>query len=197
MNLNELSIVEAGERLRSGATSASEILESVLERASHTEAQLHAYLTIDRESARESAARADADFADGIDKGPLQGIPFAVKDNLCTRGVETTASSQILAGYVPPYDATVVSKLKDAGAVIVGKTNLDEFAMGSSTENSAYGASYNPWDIGRIPGGSSGGSAAAVSAGSAMVECRAMASWPLRRHSTKSGRYRDRSKTRL
>ena len=107
---------------------------------------------------------ADADVADGIDRGSLPGIPIALKDNLCTRGVETTASSQFLAGYVPPYDATVVGKLRAGGAVLVGKTNLDEFAMGSSTENSAYGTSFHPWDLGRIPGGSSGGSAAAVSA---------------------------------
>ncbi len=164
----DLTITEARARLRSGETSAVELLEAVLDRAARTEAQLHAYLTIDRDGAMESAARADADLADGIDHGPLHGIPMALKDNMCTRGLETTASSQILAGYAPPYDATVVGRLRDAGAVIVGKTNLDEFAMGSSTENSAYGTTYNPWDISRIPGGSSGGSAAAVAAGSAM-----------------------------
>lgn len=167
MSFNDLTIVEAGERLRSGDTTAEELLDAALIRASQTEAQLHAYLTIDREGAREAAAQADADLADGIDRGPLHGMPIALKDNMCTRGVETTAASQILAGYSPPYDATVVTRLREAGAVIVGKTNLDEFAMGSSTENSAYGPSFNPWDIGRIPGGSSGGSAAAVAAGSA------------------------------
>jgi aspartyl-tRNA(Asn)/glutamyl-tRNA(Gln) amidotransferase subunit A len=169
VTLHELSVVEAGRRLRAGETSSVELLEANLDRASRTEAQIHAYLTIDREGAREAASQADADLADGIDHGPLHGIPVALKDNMCTRGIETTASSQILAGYVPPYDATVVARLRDAGAVIVGKTNLDEFAMGSSTENSAYGASYNPWDISRVPGGSSGGSAAAVAAGSAFV----------------------------
>lgn len=167
-DLADLTIVEAARRLRSGETTATELLEATLERASRTEAQLHAYLTIDHEGAREAAAQVDADLSDGIDRGPIQGIPFALKDNLCTRGMETTASSQILAGYIPPYDATVVRRLRDAGAVVVGKTNLDEFAMGSSTENSAYGPSFNPWDISRIPGGSSGGSAAAVSAGSAL-----------------------------
>ncbi len=167
MTLHELAIVQAGEKLRSGEVSAEDLLDAVLLRASQTEAQLHAYLTLDREGAREAAGQADADFSDGIDKGPLHGIPIALKDNMCTRGVETTAASQILAGYLPPYDATVVTRLREAGAVIVGKTNLDEFAMGSSTENSAYGPSFNPWDIGRIPGGSSGGSAAAVAAGSA------------------------------
>jgi aspartyl-tRNA(Asn)/glutamyl-tRNA(Gln) amidotransferase subunit A len=169
MNLHELTVAEAGRRLRSGDFSAADLLEAVLIRAAHTEAQIHAYLTIDREGAQEAAAKADADLADGTDRGPLHGVPIALKDNMCTRGVETTASSQILAGYIPPYDGTAVARLRAGGAVIVGKTNLDEFAMGSSTENSAYGASYNPWDIGRVPGGSSGGSAAAVAAGSALV----------------------------
>jgi aspartyl-tRNA(Asn)/glutamyl-tRNA(Gln) amidotransferase subunit A len=162
------TIAEAGRQLRSGELTAVDLLASVLDRAHRTEAQLHAYLTIDREGAGRAAARADAELADGLDHGPLHGIPVALKDNMCTRGVETTASSQILSGYHPPYDATVVSKLREGGAVIVGKTNLDEFAMGSSTENSAYGPSYNPWDISRVPGGSSGGSAAAVAAGSAL-----------------------------
>jgi aspartyl-tRNA(Asn)/glutamyl-tRNA(Gln) amidotransferase subunit A len=164
-----LSVSHAAKALRDGSIKAVELLDGVLKVASDTEAQLHAYLNIDRDGAREAAAKADADFADGIDHGPLQGIPVALKDNMVTRGLETTAASQILAGYVPPYDGTVVSKLRAGGAVIVGKTNLDEFAMGSSTENSAYGTSYNPWDITRIPGGSSGGSAAAVAIGSALV----------------------------
>ena len=163
-----MTVGEAGRSLRAGEISAVGLLESVLDRAAKTEAQIHAYLTLDSDRATEAAGKADADLADGIDRGPLHGIPIALKDNMCTRGLETTASSQILAGYIPPYDGTVVSKLREGGAVIVGKTNLDEFAMGSSTENSAFGTSFNPWDIGRVPGGSSGGSAAAVSAGSAL-----------------------------
>jgi aspartyl-tRNA(Asn)/glutamyl-tRNA(Gln) amidotransferase subunit A len=162
-------VAEAGRSLRDGETTAVRLLEGVLERAASYEAQVHAYLTIDRGPAMESAARADAELADGIDRGPMHGIPMALKDNMCTRGVETTASSQILAGYRPPYDATVVSRLRQGGAVLVGKTNLDEFAMGSSTENSAYGPTYNPWDTTRVPGGSSGGSAAAVAIGSAIA----------------------------
>jgi aspartyl-tRNA(Asn)/glutamyl-tRNA(Gln) amidotransferase subunit A len=167
VTLTDLTIVEAGRRLRSGETTSVELLDAVLDRAQRTEAQLHAYLTLDREGARTAAETADAELPAGTDRGPLHGIPIALKDNMCTRGVETTAASQILAGYVPPYDATVVTRLREGGAVIVGKTNLDEFAMGSSTENSAYGPSFNPWDIGRVPGGSSGGSASAVAAGSA------------------------------
>jgi aspartyl-tRNA(Asn)/glutamyl-tRNA(Gln) amidotransferase subunit A len=132
-----------------------------------TEAQLHAYLTLDHEGALEQAEQADVSFARSQDKGPLQGIPVAVKDNMCTLGVETTASSRILAGWIPPYDATAVARLKESGAVITGKTNLDEFAMGSSTENSAYGVTRNPWNTDKVPGGSSGGSAAVAAVGSA------------------------------
>lgn len=164
-----LSIAEAGLALRSGETTSEELLGAVLSRAEMTEAELHCYLRLDRDGAREAAQRADEELTNGADRGPLHGIPVAVKDNMCTRGLETTCSSQILAGYRPPYDATAVTRLREAGAVIVGKTNLDEFAMGSSTENSAYGPTRNPWDTERVPGGSSGGSAAAVAAGSALA----------------------------
>ena len=168
MSAADLTIREAGARLRTGDLSSGELLEAVLERASMTEAALHCYLVIDHEGARAQAETADLRFADGEDLGPLQGIPIAVKDNFCTRGLPTSCASQILAGYRPPYDATAVARLRGAGAVIVGKTNLDEFAMGSSTENSAFGPTHNPWDPSRVPGGSSGGSAAAVAAGSAL-----------------------------
>ena len=133
-----------------------------------TEAVLHCYLTIDHEGAAADARASDQRLTDGASRGPLDGIPIALKDNFSTRGIETTCSSQILSGYKPPYDGTAVSRLRSAGAVIVGKTNLDEFAMGSSTENSAFGPTRNPWNPDRVPGGSSGGSAAAVAVGSAL-----------------------------
>jgi aspartyl-tRNA(Asn)/glutamyl-tRNA(Gln) amidotransferase subunit A len=166
-DLADFTIAQAAAALRRGEVTAAELTEAVLRRAAVTEAQLHAYLTLDQSGARRAAADADADFAAGRDKGPLHGIPLALKDNMCTVGMETTAGSKILSGYVPPYDATIVTRLRAGGAVILGKTNLDEFAMGSSTENSAYGASRNPWDPDTVPGGSSGGAAAAVAAGSA------------------------------
>ena len=168
MSEADLTIAAASAALRTGTLTASDLLESVLARAAQTEAEVHAYLTIDADRARTAAAQSDARFAAGEPLGPLDGIPIALKDNLCTRGLETTCSSQILAGYHPPYDATVVARLKEGGAVVTGKTNLDEFAMGSSTENSAYGPTRNPWNPTRVPGGSSGGSAAAVAVGSAL-----------------------------
>jgi aspartyl-tRNA(Asn)/glutamyl-tRNA(Gln) amidotransferase subunit A len=164
----DLTITEAAAALRSGSLTSVDLTEAVLQRARVTEAHLHAYLTLDQTGAHAAAAAADKALAAGEDSGPLHGIPIALKDNMVTRGIETTAGSQILSGWVPPYDATVTKRLAAAGAVMLGKTNLDEFAMGSSTENSAYGPTRNPWDTATVPGGSSGGSAAVVAAGSAM-----------------------------
>jgi aspartyl-tRNA(Asn)/glutamyl-tRNA(Gln) amidotransferase subunit A len=151
--------------VRSGARAAMDVLEEHLAVIEAGEGEIHAFNLVTSEQARAEAAAVDRTVADGVDPGPLAGVPVALKDNLCTRGVPTTCSSRILEGWCPPYDATVVSHLRSAGAVVVGKTNMDEFAMGSSTEGSAFGPTHNPHHTGRVPGGSSGGSAAAVAAG--------------------------------
>jgi aspartyl-tRNA(Asn)/glutamyl-tRNA(Gln) amidotransferase subunit A len=160
--LTDLTIHELGERFRKGDATPTQAAREYLARITALDPKVKAYLTVTGEAALSRAAESDRRFKSGAPLGSLDGVPIGVKDLFCTRGVRTTCGSKILDAFVPPYDATVVTRLLGAGAVILGKLNMDEFAMGSSTENSAYFTTRNPWDLSRVPGGSSGGSAAAV-----------------------------------
>ncbi|HEV2654690.1 MAG TPA: amidase family protein, partial [Ktedonobacteraceae bacterium] len=166
--LYALSISEAGELLRQKKISAVELTRAHLERIRAVEPQVRAFTLVTDELAFKQAEEADRRFASGEQVFPLTGIPLAIKDVICTKDITTTCGSRMLEHFKPPYDATVMKRLNEQGIVMVGKTNMDEFAMGSSTEHSAFFPTHNPWDIERAPGGSSGGSAAAVAAGMAM-----------------------------
>jgi aspartyl-tRNA(Asn)/glutamyl-tRNA(Gln) amidotransferase subunit A len=164
MNLFSLTLHEASEKLRKREVSSQELTEAVFRRIAQTDGTLRSYITVCRDAAIAHAKEADSRLSQGPAASPLLGVPIALKDNLLTRGLRTTCASRILDNFIPPYDATAVAKLRSAGAVITGKTNLDEFAMGSSAENSAFFTTRNPWHLERVPGGSSGGSAASVAA---------------------------------
>lgn len=164
MSLLELTAVELAKEIKAGKTTAVEAMKAVLEQIEKTEETYHCYITIDKEKAMQAAKEAQEKIEAGTLTGPLAGVPVAIKDNLCTKDVVTTCASKILENFVPQYDAEAVVKLQEAGAVMIGKTNMDEFAMGSTTETSAYGVTKNPRNPEHVPGGSSGGSAAAVAA---------------------------------
>ncbi len=172
MKSYQLTAHEASDLLRRGEISSLELTRDLLDRIESVDSNLHAYLTVTRDEALEAARLADQELAaarkDNAAMPVLLGVPMSIKDVICTRGVRTTAGSQILNNFIPVMDATVISRLKTAGAVLIGKTNPDEFAMGSSTENSSFGPTANPWDLQRVPGGSSGGSAAAIAADEAI-----------------------------
>jgi len=166
-DINYLTIHEAHELIKNKEITSVELTRACLNRIEQVDGKVNALVTVLEEPALEQAKEADKLYASG-NAGPLTGIPVIIKDNMCTAGVRTTCSSKILGNFVPPYNATVVEKLSAQGAVIVGKANMDEFAMGSSTEHSAFFTTHNPWDLERVPGGSSGGSAASVAAGEAI-----------------------------
>jgi aspartyl-tRNA(Asn)/glutamyl-tRNA(Gln) amidotransferase subunit A len=162
MDLLLYSAVELAAAIKEGKATAVQAMEAVLARIGETEGTINAYVTIDKEAALAAAQRTQEKIASGAFAGPLAGVPVAVKDNLCTKGILTTCASRMLGNFVPTFSAEAVTKLEHAGAVVIGKTNMDEFAMGSTTETSAYGETKNPWNLAHVPGGSSGGSAAAV-----------------------------------
>ena len=165
MSILDMTALELGRRIQSGDITAVQAAEASLARIKAMEPSIHAYVTVNEEKTMEQAGKVQAEIEAGRLSGPLAGVPVAVKDNMCTEGMRTTCSSRILENFIPAYTAQAVANLEQAGAVILGKTNMDEFAMGSTTETSAFGVTRNPWNPEHAPGGSSGGSCAAVAAG--------------------------------
>jgi len=169
LTLNQLTAHKAINLIKKKKATAYEIMQDIFNQIDKVDNLIKAFLVVEREEALKKAKEIDKKVKNGEKIPPLAGVAVAVKDIIATQGTETTCGSKILKGFIPPYDATVINRLKDAGAIIIGKTNMDEFAMGSSTENSAFGPTHNPWDLERVPGGSSGGSAAAVAADETFV----------------------------
>ena len=169
MDLKDLSALELSTAIKKGEAGVEEAVKVSLEQIKKSEDTVHAFLETDEEKVYQRVKEVEAGIASGKYSGPLAGVPIAVKDNICTKGRKTTCASKILGNFVPPYDAEAVKKLEEAGMIILGKTNMDEFAMGSTSETSAFGITTNPWDQTKVPGGSSGGSCAAVAAGEAFL----------------------------
>jgi aspartyl-tRNA(Asn)/glutamyl-tRNA(Gln) amidotransferase subunit A len=162
LKIVEISAKELAERIKSKEISSEEVIKAYFERIEEAEEKVDAFITLTKEDALKSAKKTDEKISRGEKLGAIEGIPVAIKDNIVTKGIKTTCASKILENFIPPYNATVVDKIKNEGGIIIGKTNMDEFAMGSSTENSRFKNTKNPYDLSRVPGGSSGGSAAAV-----------------------------------
>ena len=169
MDILSMTALEIGAAIKKKEISSVDAVSAVLNAIEKTDGSINAYITVNREEALARAAEVQAKIDAGELTGPLAGVPFAIKDNICTKGVKTSCASKILGDFTPVYNATVIEKLEAAGAVVVGKLNMDEFAMGSTTETSYYGPAKNPWDLNKVPGGSSGGAAAAVAAKEAIA----------------------------
>jgi len=169
LELHQLPAHQLHKLIKKKEISVEEIITSLFKRIEEREDKIKAFLFLNKEDALKEAKEWDKKLSQGENSGVLSGIPIAIKDNICIKGKETTCASRILKGFCPPYSATVIERLKQAGCIFIGKTNLDEFAMGSSTENSAFKITHNPWNLKTIPGGSSGGSAAAVASGEATM----------------------------